>query len=172
VKTLKAQGAAILYVSHRLHEVFEICQRVTILRDGAFVKTSAIEDTDIDDVIRSMVGRDVVAMSSAGNDTSGENVLEVERLTREGVFTDISFNVKAGEIVALAGLVGAGRTEVARGIFGIDRVDAGSVKVNGKILKNASPVAAMNAGVGFVPEDRRQQGLVMEMAIDRNVALA
>jgi rhamnose transport system ATP-binding protein len=172
VTTLKSQGAAILYVSHRLHEVFEICQRVTILRDGTFVKTSAIEDTDIDDVIRSMVGRDVVATTSTGGDASGETVLEVERLTREGVFTDISFNVKAGEIVALAGLVGAGRTEVARGIFGIDRVDAGSVKVNGKTLKGASPVAAMNAGIGFVPEDRRQQGLVMEMAIDRNVALA
>jgi rhamnose transport system ATP-binding protein len=172
VKTLKSQGAAILYVSHRLHEVFEICQRVTILRDGAFVKSSEIGDTDIDDVIRSMVGRDVVTTTTAGSDAAGEKVLEVDRLTREGVFTDISFNVKAGEIVALAGLVGAGRTEVARGIFGIDRVDAGSVKVNGKTLKNGSPVAAMHAGVGFVPEDRRQQGLVMEMAIDRNVALA
>ena len=172
VKTLRAQGAAIMYVSHRLSEVFEICQRVTILRDGAFVKSTLIGDTDIDDVIRSMVGRDVVAAQSAGGATDGANVLEVERLTREGVFTDISFNVRAGEIVALAGLVGAGRSEVARGIFGIDRIDAGSVKIDGKKLKSGSPVAAMNAGIGFVPEDRRQQGLVMEMAIDRNVALA
>jgi rhamnose transport system ATP-binding protein len=172
VKTLRSQGAAVMYVSHRLQEVFDICQRVTILRDGAFVKTSLTADTNIDEVIRSMVGRDVVAATSTGGDATGENVLEVERLTREGIFTDISFNVRAGEIVALAGLVGAGRTEVARGIFGIDRVDAGSVKVGGKKLKNASPISAMNAGVGFVPEDRRQQGLVMEMAIDRNVALA
>jgi len=172
VKTLRSQGAAVMYVSHRLQEVFDICQRVTILRDGAFVKTSLTADTNIDEVIRSMVGRDVVAATSTGGDATGENVLEVERLTREGIFTDISFNVRAGEIVALAGLVGAGRTEVARGIFGIDRVDAGSVKVGVKKLKNASPISAMNAGVGFVPEDRRQQGLVMEMAIDRNVALA
>jgi rhamnose transport system ATP-binding protein len=172
VKTLRSQGAAVMYVSHRLQEVFDICQRVTILRDGAFVKTSLTADTNIDEVIRSMVGRDVVAATSTGGDATGENVLEVERLTREGIFTDISFNVRAGEIVALAGLVGAGRTEVARGIFGIDRVDAGSVKVGGKKLKHASPISAMNAGVGFVPEDRRQQGLVMEMAIDRNVALA
>lgn len=172
VKTLRSQGAAVMYVSHRLQEVFDICQRVTILRDGAFVKTSLTADTNIDEVIRSMVGRDVVAATSTGGDATGENVLEVERLTREGIFTDVSFNVRAGEIVALAGLVGAGRTEVARGIFGIDRVDAGSVKVGGKKLKNASPISAMNAGVGFVPEDRRQQGLVMEMAIDRNVALA
>lgn len=172
VKTLRAQGAAIMYVSHRLSEVFEICQRVTILRDGAFVKSALIGETNIDDIIRSMVGRDVVAAQSAGGSAEGANVLEVERLTREGVFTDISFHVRAGEIVALAGLVGAGRTEVARGIFGIDRIDAGSVTIAGKRLKSGSPVAAMNAGIGFVPEDRRQQGLIMEMAIDRNVALA
>ena len=131
------------------------------MRDGAFVKTALIGETNIDDVIRSMVGRDVVAAHSAGGGTDGANVLEVERLTREGIFTDISFNVRAGEIVALAGLVGAGRTEVARGIFGIDRIDAGTVKIDGKKLKSGSPVAAMNAGIGFVPEDRRQQGLVM-----------
>jgi rhamnose transport system ATP-binding protein len=99
-------------------------------------------------------------------------VLDVQHLTREGVFTDVSFSVCAGEIVALAGLVGAGRTEVARGIFGIDRVDAGRVLVGGVALKGGSPIAAMSAGVGFVPEDRRQQGLVMEMAIDKNCALA
>ncbi len=171
VKALRAQGAAVMYVSHRLEEVFEICQRVTILRDGELVKTSLIGDTNIDDIIRSMVGRDVVTTTSTGGSV-GQKVLEVEHLTREGVFTDISFSVRAGEIVALAGLVGAGRTEVARGIFGIDRVDAGTVKIEGKTLKRSSPIAAMNAGIGFVPEDRRQQGLVMEMAIDRNAALA
>jgi rhamnose transport system ATP-binding protein len=102
----------------------------------------------------------------------GATVLRVERLSREGFFTDVSFEVRAGEIVALAGLVGAGRSEVARSIFGIDRYDAGSVTVNGRPLRRASPTGAMAAGVGLVPEDRRQQGLVMEMSIARNIALA
>jgi rhamnose transport system ATP-binding protein len=101
----------------------------------------------------------------------GEVVLKVERLTREGVFVDISFSVKAGEVVALAGLVGAGRSEVARAIFGIDRYDAGSVQIAGRTLKRGSPTAAMRAGIGFVPEDRRQHGLVMDMSIARNIAL-
>jgi rhamnose transport system ATP-binding protein len=102
----------------------------------------------------------------------GRVVLNVERLTREGVFTDVSFEVRSGEIVALAGLVGAGRTEVARAIFGIDRFDAGAVEVAGKRLPAGSPTAAMSAGVGLVPEDRRQQGLVMDFSIERNIALA
>jgi len=102
----------------------------------------------------------------------GDVVLAVERLTREGVFSDVSFNVHAGEIVVLAGLVGSGRSEVARAIFGIDRRDAGNVVINGQPLRSGSPTDAIAAGVGFVPEDRRQQGLVMAMAIDRNIALA
>ena len=172
MKNLREQGTAVMFISHRLGEVFEACQRVTVMRDGRFVNTSRIEDTDIDTIIRSMVGRDVSSMYAENTTVPGENVLEVEHLTREGVFTDVTFNVRAGEIVALAGLVGAGRTEVARGIFGIDKVDAGTVKVGGKKLANGSPLAAMAAGIGFVPEDRRQQGLVMDMAIDRNMALA
>jgi rhamnose transport system ATP-binding protein len=99
-------------------------------------------------------------------------VLKVDRLTSEGVFTDISFQVRSGEIVALAGLVGAGRTEVARAIFGIDRWDAGSVEIEGRSLPPGSPTAAMAAGVGLVPEDRRQQGLIMDFSIERNIALA
>jgi rhamnose transport system ATP-binding protein len=99
-------------------------------------------------------------------------VLKVDRLTSEGVFTDISFQVRSGEIVALAGLVGAGRTEVARAIFGIDRWDAGSVEIDGRSLPPGSPTAAMSAGIGLVPEDRRQQGLIMDFSIERNIALA
>ena len=102
----------------------------------------------------------------------GDTVLRVERLTREGVFVDVSFDVRAGEIVALAGLVGAGRSEVACAIFGIDRYDAGHVTINGKPLRRGSPTTAMAAGIGLVPEDRRQQGLVMEMSIGRNISLA
>jgi len=119
-----------------------------------------------------MVGRDVGDRAASGQSGPGETVLQVARLTREGVFTDISFSVRAGEIVALAGLVGSGRSEVARAIFGIDRYHAGSVTISGKPLRHASPNAAMAAGIGFVPEDRRQQGLVMDMSVQQNVSLA
>jgi rhamnose transport system ATP-binding protein len=119
-----------------------------------------------------MVGRDIVARDKKGAAQRGEAVLSVQRLTREGVFVDISFEVCRGEIVALAGLVGAGRSEVARAIFGIDRYDAGAVYVSGRRLKKGVPMAAMTAGVGLVPEDRRLQGLVMELSIGGNVALA
>jgi len=123
-------------------------------------------------VIRAMVGRDMEALFPKVPAEAGRVVLKVDRLTREGVFTDVSFEVRSGEIVALAGLVGAGRTEVARAIFGIDRWDAGSVEIEGRRLPSASPTAAMDAGIALVPEDRRQQGLVMDFSIERNIALA
>jgi rhamnose transport system ATP-binding protein len=172
VRTLRAQGSAVLFITHRLEEAFAICQRVTIMRDGRFVRTAPIEDVTIDDIIRSMVGRDLDQLFPKSETAPGEVVLSVERLTREGVFTDVSFSVRRGEIVALAGLVGAGRSEVARAIFGIDRRDAGRVLVRGQELPNGSPRAAMAAGVALVPEDRRQQGLVMDLGIDQNVSLA
>jgi rhamnose transport system ATP-binding protein len=118
-----------------------------------------------------MVGRELAEHVPQEKNIGGV-VLAVERLTREGVFVDVSFQVRAGEIVALAGLVGAGRSEVARGIFGIDRYDGGRVIIAGRPLRRASPTRAMEAGIAFVPEDRRQQGLVMEMSIARNIALA
>ncbi|MDQ1440763.1 MAG: rhamnose transport system ATP-binding protein [Acidimicrobiaceae bacterium] len=172
VRTLRSEGAAVLFISHRLEEVFAICQRVTIMRDGRFVREALIEDLTIDDIIRSMVGRDLEALFPKTETAAGQVVLEVEGLGREGVFDDVSFKVCKGEIVALAGLVGAGRSEVARAIFGIDRRDTGSVTINGRPLRGASPREAMSAGLGFVPEDRRQQGLVMDLSIDHNVALA
>jgi rhamnose transport system ATP-binding protein len=161
----------VLFISHRLEEVLEICQRVTVLRDGKLVLTQELTGLTSDDLVRAMVGRDVRA-SEHERHTPGKTVLEVDRLTREGVFLDISFEVAAGEVVALAGLVGAGRSEVARAIFGIDRYDAGAVRVSGRELQRGSPTSAMRAGVGFVPEDRRQQGLVMELSTADNLALA
>jgi rhamnose transport system ATP-binding protein len=172
IRALRREGAAVLFISHRLEEVFAICQRVTIMRDGRFVRTAAVGDITVDEVIRSMVGRDLDALFPKTQVPVGEVVLQVERLSREGVLHDISFSVRRGEIVALAGLVGAGRSEVARAIFGIDRRSAGRVTVRGQVLPNGSPLAAMAAGVALVPEDRRQQGLVMDLGVDRNVALA
>ena len=170
-RTLRDQGAAILFISHRLEEVFALCDTVTVMRDGAVVHDARIADMTPDEMVRRMVGRELSAMFPKVDAAIGAPVLEVHRLTREGVFFDVSFEVRAGEIVALAGLVGAGRSEVARGIFGIDKVDAGHVEVQGKRLPAGRPLAAMRAGIGFVPEDRRQQGLVMDLSIARNTAL-
>jgi rhamnose transport system ATP-binding protein len=172
VETLRARGNAILFVSHRLEEIFAICQRVTVMRDGRHVLTKPVGELTTQSVIRAMVGRDMDALFPKVPSEPGGVILKVERLTREGVFTDVSFEVRSGEIVALAGLVGAGRTEVARAIFGIDRWDAGAVEIDGRRLPPASPTAAMAAGIGLVPEDRRQQGLVMDFSIERNIALA
>ena len=173
IRTLKAQDAAVLFISHRLEEVFAICQTVTVMRDGRHVLTSDLTGLTANDLVRAMVGRDLAERPpETVGAAPGEPMLTVDRLTREGVFTDISFTVRSGEIVALAGLVGAGRSEVARAVFGIDRYDAGQVTVRGRRLKKASPTSAMAAGIGFVPEDRRQQGLVMDMSVQQNVALA
>ena len=172
VRTLRAGGSAVLFISHRLEEVFEICQRVTVMRDGRHVLTSALDGMTTDDLVRAMVGRQMAERTAGERSAPGDVILTVERLTREGVFTDVSLQVRAGEIVALAGLVGSGRSEVARAVFGIDRYDAGRVVVRDRELRRASPTAAMAAGIGFVPEDRRQQGLVMDMSVQQNVALA
>jgi rhamnose transport system ATP-binding protein len=185
VTALREAGKAVLFISHRLEEVFAICQRVTVMRDGAQVLTRELGDLTADDLVRAMVGRELAgwhadrasadrgsADHASADHGTGAPVLTVSRLTREGVFTDVSLTVDAGEIVALAGLVGSGRSEVARAVFGVDRYDAGSVTVKNRELRKGSPAAAMNAGVGFVPEDRRQQGLVMDMSVQQNVALA
>ena len=172
IKTLRERGAAVLFISHRLEEAFACCQRVTIMRDGAFVRTAPITDVTVNDIIRSMVGRDLDALFPKTPASPGEVMLEVKDLCSEGVFHDISFTVRRGEIVALAGLVGAGRTEVARAIFGVDKRTSGTVRLAGKELPNGSPQAAMMSGMALVPEDRRQQGLVMDMSISDNVALA
>jgi rhamnose transport system ATP-binding protein len=171
VRTLRDRGAAILFISHRLEEVFEICETVTVMRDGAVVSQALTAELTTDELVRRMVGRDLDELFPKLQTEIGKPVLAVHRLTREGVFTDVSFEVRAGEIVALAGLVGAGRSEVARAIFGIDKPDGGRVEVSGKQLPLGRPLAAMRAKVGFVPEDRRQQGLVMDLSIGRNATL-
>jgi rhamnose transport system ATP-binding protein len=168
---LRREGAAVLFISHRLEEVFALCQRVTTLRDGRLVASELVDDLTPDDLVRRMVGRHLDTLYPKGEATIGPVALRVERLTREAVFTDVSFEVHRGEIVALAGLIGAGRTEVARAIFGVDRWDAGRVAVGDKELPPASPTAAMAAGLALVPEDRRAQGLVMDASIERNLGL-
>ncbi|WP_030441019.1 sugar ABC transporter ATP-binding protein [Actinoplanes subtropicus] len=171
VRSLRDEGAAILFISHRFEEITELCERVTIMRDGKHVATELVADLTVDDMIRRMVGRDLSALFPKQDVTPGEVMLSVENLSREGIFRDISFEVRAGEIVALAGLVGAGRSEVMQAVFGVDPYDSGAVKIRGKRLKPGNPRAAMAAGMALVPEDRRQQGLIMDLSIERNITL-
>jgi rhamnose transport system ATP-binding protein len=171
VRALREAGSAVLFISHRFDEVFALCQRITVLRDGRWVSTDPAGDLDVDRLVRRMVGRDVSQLYPKRQAHPGDVLLEVRGLTRRGVFEDVSFAVRGGEIVALAGLVGAGRSEVIRAVFGVDRYDSGQVLVAGTALPRGDPAAAMAAGLALVPEDRRQQGLVMELPIDRNATL-
>ena len=170
-RSLRSAGAAVLFISHRFDEVFDLCDRITVMRDGQWVSTDPAADLTVDQVVRRMVGREVASLFPKIDVDPGDVVLEVRGLTRLGVFADVSFDVRAGEIVALAGLVGAGRSEVVRAVFGVDAYDAGSVRIGGTELRQGSPAAAMAAGVALVPEDRRQQGLVMELSVERNATL-
>ena len=171
VERLRAKGAAIMFVSHRLEEVFAISQRITVMRDGRVVGSGPVKEWTTEKVIQNMVGRSLEALYPKEKVEPGKVVLRVRNLRRAGVFREISFEVRKGEIVCLAGLVGAGRSEVARAIFGIDPLDSGEVLIGDTALTKHTPQMAMAAGIGFVPEDRQQQGLVMEMTVMRNVTL-
>jgi rhamnose transport system ATP-binding protein len=171
VRALRERDAAILFITHRLDEVFALTQRLTIMRDGLKVFDGMTVDMTIDSIVSKMVGRDLDTFYPKADVAPGEVRLSVRNLTRDGVFKNVSFDVRAGEIVALAGLVGAGRSEVARAIFGIDPVDAGEVHIAGKPLQLGRPQAAVHAGLALVPEDRRAQGLALELSIARNASL-
>ena len=170
-RQLRQRGVAILFVSHRLEEVFALSDRVTIMRDGAHVITAPTSTFTSDDIIRHMVGRELTALFPKGDAEIGEVILDVRHLTREGAFRDVSFQLRRGEILGFSGLIGAGRTEVARVLFGIDRADVGEIRINDKLVHISSPNAAMRNGLAYVPEDRRQQGLVMDFSISANMTL-
>jgi rhamnose transport system ATP-binding protein len=151
--------------------VFSLSDRITVMRDGRYIATHVTKSVEIDEIVREMVGRDIDLLFPKVEAAIGAPVLEVQGLTRLGVFSDVTFEVRSGEIVALAGLVGAGRTEVARAVFGIDHYDSGSVNFLGSELRPGDPQAAIDVGIGFVPEDRRKQGLVMDLSVSRNTTL-
>ena len=170
VRPLRDRGLAVLFVSHRLEEVFDLCERATVFRDGRYVITARTRELTTADLIRHMVGRAVDLFPKADTPI-GDVLLEVRGLTRRGAFRDVSFGVRAGEIVGFAGLVGAGRTEVARVLFGIDPRDAGKIRLDGRPVTFDGPSAALRAGIAYVPEDRHQDGLVLEFPIASNVTL-
>ncbi|WP_454048951.1 sugar ABC transporter ATP-binding protein [Cellulomonas sp. Marseille-Q8402] len=168
-RSLRDEGRALVFISHRFDEVFELCDTVTVLRDGEYVATSPTASTSVGEIVTQMVGRTVDDLFPKTAARVGDVVLEVEGLTRAGVFRDVSFTVRAGEVVALAGLVGAGRSEIARAVFGVDAYESGSVRLRGTPVPPADPRAAVRAGIALVPEDRRQQGLVTGSTVARNV---
>lgn len=172
IQQLKSRGVGIIYISHRMEEIFGICDRVTIFRDGQFVGTREIAETNRDEVIRMMVGRELKESIPKKAVPAGDVVLEVRDLTRKGVFRNISFSVRAGEVLGIGGLVGAGRTEVARAIFGADPLDGGEIFIRGKKATPHSPREAISLGIGLVPEDRKTLGLILGMAVRENTTLA
>ena len=171
-RSLRDEGRGIVFISHRFDEVFSLCDTITVMRDGKYISTEAIANVTEDEIVRRMVGRDVTDLFPKQEAEIGGELLRVENLSSAGVFSDVSFSVRSAEIVALAGLVGAGRSEIARAIFGIDGYHSGTVTVAGKKIPKRSPAAAMAAGLALVPEDRRKQGLAIETSVARNSTLA
>jgi ribose transport system ATP-binding protein len=172
IRQLKAEGVSIIYISHRLEEVFEVCDRATIMRDGKWIATKEVAELTREEIIRLMVGRELKDAIPKVAAKPGAVALKVKNLNRAGVLHDISFEVREGEVVGLAGLVGAGRTETARVIFGADPMDSGSIEIMGKPVRIHSPQEAIKQGIGLVTEDRKQQGLVLGMAVRENNTLA
>jgi ribose transport system ATP-binding protein len=171
IRGLAREGVPVIYISHRMREIFTIGGRVTVMRDGHTVGTREVQNTDVNELIRLMVGRTIDEQIAKRDVEIGEPVLRVEGLARENVLSPISLAVGAGEILGVAGLMGSGRTELARAIFGADPIDAGIVSVGGKTLPANDPAASIAAGLGFLTEDRKQQGLVLQMSVGENITL-
>jgi rhamnose transport system ATP-binding protein len=170
-RQLRAAGTAIIFISHRLEEIFEIADRVTVLRDGHYVGTEKVGNMTEADLIRMMVGRTLDRLFPKEEVPIGEVMLKVEGLTKEGIFRDISFELHRGEILGLAGLVGARRTEVARAIFGVEPADSGTIRLENQSVDIKDPTDAMALGIAYIPEDRQQHGLVLPITLTQNITL-
>jgi rhamnose transport system ATP-binding protein len=171
VRRLRDDGAGIVFISHRLEELFEVADRVTVLRDGSYVDTRLMKDVTRDDLIRMMVGRTISNLFPKQNVQAGEVVLKVDHLSRAGSFWDVSFELRKGEILGMAGLVGAGRTNVARAIFGIEPPTDGRIQIEGREVEIKSPQQAIELGLAYVPEDRQLHGLIPAMNLTSNISL-
>ena len=171
VRILKKKNVAIIYITHRMKELAQICERVTVLRDGCKVDTMMVKDVTEKQIVASMVGREMGDYYNKHEHTRGKEMLRVEGLTRKGVFENISFSAYAGEIVGFSGLVGAGRTEVMEAIFGATHIDSGKIYLEGQEVHFNSPKDAINAKVGLVTEDRRRTGLLLQKKIKENISL-
>ena len=172
IKSLRKKGVSIVYISHRMEEIFELCDRITILRDGTYVGTEKIKDINMDDIVRMMIGREIGERFPARDAKIGKEMLRVEGLTKGKTFKDVNFSVKAGEVLGVSGLMGAGRTEIMHAIFGNLPFESGKIFIEGKEVTIKNAREAINAGIGFITEDRKTEGLLLEKSISENIALA
>lgn len=171
IRDLKARGVSIIYISHRLEEIFEICDTVTVMRDGHYIDTKKTSETDMDDLIRMMIGRDLTNRFPARNAVKGEIVFEVKNISYGNVFHGISFSVRAGEVLGISGLMGAGRSEIMQSVFGSKPIDSGQIFVHGKEVHIRRPQDAIHLGIGFITEDRKIEGLMLDKSVRENIAL-
>lgn len=173
IKSLREKGVSIVYISHRMEEIFELCDRITILRDGTYVGTENIKDINMDDIVRMMIGREIgERYPKRGGVKIGDEVLCVENLCKGKTFQNVNFRVHAGEVLGVSGLMGAGRTEIMHAIFGNLPYDSGRILINGEAVNIKSAKDAINAGIGFITEDRKTEGLLLEKSIAENIELA
>ena len=172
INSLREKGVSIVYISHRMEEIFALCDRITILRDGEYIDTKEIKDLTMDDVVQMMIGREIGERFPSRDVEIGGEVLRVEGLTSGKLFHDVEFSVRAGEVLGVAGLMGAGRTEIMQAIFGNLKKDAGKIFVEGEEVTIKNPRQAIAAGIGFITEDRKTEGLLLEKSIAENIEIA
>lgn len=171
IRQLQKKNVALVYISHRMEEIFEISDRVTVMRDGVSISTKATKDTNYDEIVRHMVGRDLEDYYPEMDNAQGEAVLEVRQLTHLPDYEDISFTLHSGEILGFSGLMGAGRTEIMRGIFGIDKIDSGDIYLDGEKIDVSTPNDAVKRGIGFLTEDRKSEGLILDFSVRDNISM-
>ena len=172
VNSLRQKGVSIVYISHRMEEIFELCDRITILRDGTYIDTKRIADIDMNDIVKMMIGREIGERYPVRNSKIGDVAFEVKNLNCPGAFENVSFEVRAGEVLGVSGLMGAGRTEIMQAIFGNMPNVTGQLFLDGKEIKNKNPQQAIQNGIGFITEDRKVEGLMLEESIMKNISLA
>lgn len=172
VNSLRKKGVSIVYISHRMEEIFELCDRITILRDGTYIDTKRIADIDMNDIVKMMIGREIGERYPVRNSKIGDVAFEVKNLNCPGTFENVSFEVHAGEVLGVSGLMGAGRTEIMQAIFGNMPNVTGQLLLDGKEIKNKNPQQAIQNGIGFITEDRKVEGLMLEESIMKNISLA
>lgn len=172
VKSLREKGVSIVYISHRMEEIFELCDRITVLRDGSYIGTKKISETDMNDVVKMMIGREIGERYPARNAKIGEVAFEVKNLTCPGVFEKVNFQVHRGEVLGVSGLMGAGRTEIMQAIFGNMPNVSGEIYMDGVQIQNRDPQEAIRNGIGFITEDRKVEGLMLDESIMKNISIA
>ena len=171
IESLRKKGVSMVYISHRMEEIFKLCDRITVLRDGSYIGVKNIPETNMNEIVKMMIGREIGERYPSRNVKIGKEVLKVKELTRKGTFHDVNFSVRAGEVLGVSGLMGAGRTEIMQAIFGNLSYESGTIEIDGKEVKISNPRQAMEHGIGFITEDRKTEGLMLDKSIRENISL-